>query len=210
MAVLAVSCTNCSHRQLFWCFLGVLSGLNSHVLRDWPLCGSSERTARSCMCNSQFVCCVLGARHIPAGQIYRTCAGCPHGACRADLTLPRGVGLVPNRHARFCPRDPEIWCPEGFLFCLKGLSLLPQRSRTALGGSIHPCRLSIPGLLGGSCGSVQDDCIIMPSRLLMNSLLEFTSDDCKCSKGNGNNLERLSRGKNSYQHSKGLKQMRNR
>lgn len=126
MIVLALSCTNCSHHQLFWCFLEVLGGLNARVLSDWPLCGSTERAARFCTCDMQFVWCVLGGRHIPAGQIYWTRAGCLRGARRADLTLPRGVGLVPNRHEHFCPRDPGIWCPEEFLFCLKGLSLPPH------------------------------------------------------------------------------------
>lgn len=56
--VLALSCTNCSHHQVFWCLLEVLGWLNAHVLSNWPLCGSTERTTHFCTCNIQFLCAV--------------------------------------------------------------------------------------------------------------------------------------------------------
>lgn len=176
IVILALSCTNCSRHQLFWCLLEALGGLHAHVLRGWLLCGSTEHTAEFCTCSIQLVWCVLGARCITMGRFYWRRAGCLHGAREADLTLPRAVGLVPNRNVCFCPRDPEPWCLEGFCSAWRDFCCLPMQQNSTARLLIHLCSLSVPGLLGGSL----QESIIMPSRLLMNALLEFTSEDCKC------------------------------
>lgn len=79
--------------------------------------------------------------------------------------------------------DMNISAPGTWKYGALRVSVLPGGiftafpcSRTVLQGLICLGKLSILGLLGGS---VQDS-IIMPCRLFMNSLLEFTSDDCKC------------------------------
>lgn len=89
-----LSCTNCSNHELFWCFLEILGGLyiswalDSTVWNHWT---------SYTLLHVQYPACVLGAKHIPAGQIYGACVNCLHSAHRADLPLPRGIGSVPNR-----------------------------------------------------------------------------------------------------------------
>lgn len=109
----------------------------------------------------------------------------------------------------FLPHRPWNVVPWRVFVMPVGTFIALTYSRTALQGLILLGRLSILGLLGGGCGSVQDS-IMMPPRLLIKSLLEFTSDDCKWIREAAIMQGDFLWGKTVCQHSKGLNQMHNR
>lgn len=116
------------------------TGWTLHILSARPLCGITKPPTPSCMCNTQSVC---WEPNIPAGQIYGTCVDCLHNAHRADLTLTRGIGLVPNRLS--APQTLKYGALKGFCYACRDFHCLDIQQNNTV--RINPLGWAKLGLL---------------------------------------------------------------
>lgn len=118
------------HRNTGWTLHILSTGL--HCVQ-WPALLHSAACAIPSLCN--------GSQNHPSRQIYGTCVDCLQSAHRADLTFPRGIGLVPNRLS--APQTLKCGALKGFCYACRDFHCLDiQQKSTArinpLGQVKHP------------------------------------------------------------------------
>lgn len=115
------------------------TGWTLHILSTGFHCVGSLNLLHPPACAIPSLC--AGSQKHPSRQIYGTCVDCLHSARRADLTLSRGIGLVPNRLS--APQTLKCGAQKGFCYACRDFHCLDiQQNSTArinpLGQVWHP------------------------------------------------------------------------